>query len=196
MRTIEQKVFKFNELSKEVQEKVIAKWYENEDYPFLTDDLTEALNSMENQCFYDVKLSYSLSSCQGDGLSFAGTLDFEKFLVNIYSKHETLKPSIKKALLELVYKVYSTGKSKVWHYPYAWTGQIEFEYNHEDKAFKRIKKLFESEIFPEIQKYYMDACKSLEKEGYSILEYRMSIDEFTDMSDSNEYEYFENGKML
>ena len=42
MRTIETKVYSFSELSNEAKEKAIEKYYENENYPFLSDDLTES----------------------------------------------------------------------------------------------------------------------------------------------------------
>jgi hypothetical protein len=193
MRIIEQKVFAFSELSKEVQEKVIAKWYELEDYPSLTEDLTESLKAMNKQCFYDVKLSYSLSYCQGDGLSFTGTLDFEKFLENIYSKRENLKPSVKKALSELVFYIRSKGNAG--RYAYSSKSDIEFEYNSND-TYTHLENMFESDILPEIQDYYMSICRDIETEGYNILDYRMSIDEFTELAESNSYEYFEDGKMF
>ena len=34
-------VYKFNELTDNQKEKAIEKWYKIEDYPFLSDDLTE-----------------------------------------------------------------------------------------------------------------------------------------------------------
>jgi hypothetical protein len=194
MRTIEQKIYKFNELSKDIQQKVIDKWYESEDYPFLSEDLKESLKGMDNNCWENVELNYSLSCSQGDGLNFKADFNFELFLNKVYNKK--LKTSIKKELLELVYKIYSKGNTGL--YAYASPNDIEFEYNSIDSNENpsKLENTFETEILPEIQSYYMSVCKEIEKEGYGILEYRMSIDEFAEHSEVNEYEYFADGKLL
>lgn len=75
MRILETKVYSFDELSEEAKEKAIEKWYENEDYPWMEEDLTESCKALleENGCtFEDINLSYSLSYGQGDGLCFTG----------------------------------------------------------------------------------------------------------------------------
>lgn len=77
MKTIEVQLFSFSELSDEAKEKAISKWYEVEDCPFLTENLTERVKELLNEKgidFEDIKLMYSLSYCQGDGLCFTGTL--------------------------------------------------------------------------------------------------------------------------
>lgn len=45
----------------------------------------------------------------------------------------------------------------------------------------------------ELKNIYFEACKRAEKQGYSILEYRMDENEFSEFSDANEYEYNEDG---
>ncbi len=42
---------------------------------------------------------------------------------------------------------------------------------------------------------YRGICTKLENYGYSILEYRMTDEEFADCCDSNEYEFHEDGRM-
>lgn len=77
MRTIRIKLYKFSELSKEAKNKARDNWYENEDYPFLSETLTESCYYLlnENGCTYsDIKLLYSLSYSQGDGLCFTGSI--------------------------------------------------------------------------------------------------------------------------
>jgi hypothetical protein len=86
MRTIETKVYSFSELSNEAKEKAIEKYYENENYPFLSDDLTESCKEYlkENNCIYrDIKLYYSLSNCQGDGLCFIGEIEKDGKLLKL-----------------------------------------------------------------------------------------------------------------
>ena len=69
--TREYKVYNFNELNNESKDYAIEKYYETEDYYFLEDDILEELYQLDkHKIFEEVKLRYSLSWCQGDGLSF------------------------------------------------------------------------------------------------------------------------------
>lgn len=188
MRTIEQKVYRFSELEKTVQEKVIEKWYEEEEYPFLTEDLEQELENDERNIFEDdFKLLYSLSYCQGDGLSIKGNIDKEKIL-------NLLPEELKEKFKDKIYSIGSTGNKG--HYCFHSIQDIvyELDLNDEDDH-DEFYTIFEEEILPIIQNIYCELCKTLKRSGYSILEYRMSIEEFSELSDRNCYEYFENGKM-
>ena len=86
MKTVTYKVYDFNELSDKAKETAIEKWYENEDYPMLTEDLTESCKALldEKKIKHDeLKLYYSLSSSQGDGLCFTGKFQWKKYRVSI-----------------------------------------------------------------------------------------------------------------
>jgi len=77
MKTKTINLYEFSELSKEAKEHAINKWYENEDYSYLEDVLTESLKSLlkENGCEYNaIQVLYSLSYSQGDGLCFTGNV--------------------------------------------------------------------------------------------------------------------------
>jgi len=183
------KVYKFKELSKEVKEDVIKNWYENEDYPFLEDNISEELKQIDKY-FSDTKLQYSLSCCQGDGLSFSGEFDLEKFL-NYKTK---LKKSVKWAINELICNVSSKGNDG--HYCYAHKNDIEYEDNYcGTQRADRLYKLFEDKVLPMIQDYYLGICEKLEKMGYAELDYRMDNKEFAEHSEVNEYEYTKDGKI-
>ena len=81
METRTYNVYKFNELTKEAKENAINKWYEDEEYPFLEEDLRQELENIDTlKLFSDVKLQYSLSCCQGDGLSFSASIDIDAWL--------------------------------------------------------------------------------------------------------------------
>jgi hypothetical protein len=184
MRTIEQKIYKFSELSKEVKEKVIEEWYKKEEYSFLEMDLEESLKCNEKNIFEDdFKLLYSLSYCQGDGLSIKGDINIEKCLSLLFPK---MKKKDREFYIENIH-LFSTGNNG----RYSFASRNDIESCCDDEKEEKLL-FFESEYFPVIQDHYIDLCKKLELEGYSILEYRMDTEEF---SDSNEYEYFENGKM-
>lgn len=79
MKTItkEYNLYTFDELDQEAKDKARNKFNEHNDYPFLAENLREEIeNELETQGYKieDIKLYYSLSYCQGDGLMFEGKL--------------------------------------------------------------------------------------------------------------------------
>lgn len=186
-------VYDFKELSKEAKYYAIEKWYENEDYPFLEDYIQEELHQLdEHEIFEDIKLQYSLSYCQGDGLSFSAHINLKNFLDNIYSKK--LQQFKKDTIQNYIYKCYSKGNTG--HYCYASKSDIEYYENYQNGIERKYIDILWQDILEEIKKYYMNICNNLEKYGYSILEYRMNDEEFSEFCEDNEYKFFENGKMF
>ena len=190
----EYQVFNFNELSEEAKDKAIADHYEYEyeyGYTFLEDDIREELHQIDNY-FSDVELQYSLAYCQGDGLSFKGKFDLDKFLNNRYRKK--LKKSVRRALSDYIYNIHSKGNTG--HYCYAHKNDIEYDYNYQDsREFSYLEKIWQ-QVLEDIQKYYLNLCHKLERYGYDILEYRMTYDEFDEYCEANEHRFYESGKLF
>jgi hypothetical protein len=84
---VEYEVYDFKELSREAKDKAIEIWYEAENYPFLEEELTESCKALlkENKIKYfdDLKLGYSLSYSQGDGLHFVGNFEWKQYNIRI-----------------------------------------------------------------------------------------------------------------
>ena len=179
------KVYNFNELSTDAQEKAINDYYENEDYFFLNDDLEEELWQIDNY-FYDTQIYYSLSYSQGDGLCLSGTFDLENWLKDEYN----FKQSINDAVHNLVYSVESKINRR---YSFASKSDILVETYYNLYKYPNLEELIDS-IIDDIEDYYMDLCNKLELYGYSILDYRMDNVEFSDYADENGILYLSNGK--
>lgn len=160
MRVRTYNVYRFKELSKEAKANAIAKWYEKEDYPFLSEDLQESLKGLleQNKIKYndDLKLFYSLGYCQGDGLCFVGNFEYK-------GKHYKIIHNYRYYFAE------SVGISEITE-----EGEENYLPFQENKENLFIKK-------------YLSICKELEKEGYNILEYRMDNKEFGELCESNDY---------
>ena len=187
MKTVKVNLYQFGELSKDVQEKVIQKWYENEDYPCLSEDLINELAIIDKgQYWKGPVLSYSLGYCQGDGLSFSGTFDLFKWIKN---RHKEIKTVDFDNICNAV-RFISNG-NKGHYYCYCSRSDTEkdvLDYDLEEKYNLVIDKLEE-----EIADYYIDLCEQLEKYGYSILEYRMTVEEFAEMAEANGYYFHKDG---
>lgn len=191
MRTETIKIFKFEELSKEAQRKAIEqhKEWKNQDYWMLDlwhDCIKEEL---KEKGWHDVELQYSLSCCQGDGLSFSGVLDIKYFLDNIYSKN--LSNYKKWAINEYIYTVHSEGNKG--HYCYASKSDIDYIENYQDGIQRnRIDNLWQ-DILEEIKEYYYSLCKEYEKQGYNEIDYQLSDECIIRDIQANEYEFLKNG---
>lgn len=186
METRTYQVYKFSELSKEVQERAIDKWYDREDYQWLKDDIMQELYELDTlKLFSDVRLQYSLSYRQGDGLSFSANIDFEAFL-----KNKGLTTDKIDLLSNAVYKFVSTGNKGL--YCYAHKDQIQYEENerHVDAIWEEIDRYKE-----EIANYYIDICNKLKSYGYSVIEYRMSKEDFEELCEDNGYMFTKDGKL-
>ena len=88
MRKTTIKVYKYSELSEKAKAKVLSHFRENNTNDFLSDDLTEFIREelKKKRIFNEnLKVYYSLSNCQGDGLCFIGTFGYKKN--KIYIKH-------------------------------------------------------------------------------------------------------------
>lgn len=180
------KVFKFEELDEATKQKAIDKWYEAEDYPFLEEDIQAELEHLDTlKLFSDIKLQYSLSWRQGDGLSFSAQIDFTAFL-----KTKNIDLDRIDFLSNAVYKFKSKGNTGL--YSFASKSDIEYEENerHEDDIWIEIDG-----YKTEIADYYLDICKKLEKYGYSVLEYRMNFKEFAEHCEANGYMFKKNGQI-
>lgn len=189
METRQYTVYKFEELSEEVKVKAIEKWYENEDYPFLEEELRQQIEYSDKiKIFSDIKPSYSLSCCQGDGLSFSAEIDLGAWLKAKYPKLTT--KTIEKTLAA-VYKFQSKGNTG--RYCYASNSDIEWEDQGKELPDQLRKNI--DRFRDEIAEYYLNICKDAEDTGYDILDYRMDNKEFSELCESNGYMFKENGQL-
>lgn len=193
MKTKTINIYSFSELSQEAQEKAIeyfrdCKQNDGDLLMFFSDDVTEQL---KEKGWNDVKLQYSLSYCQGDGLSFSGKLNLKYFLEKEYS-HKLPKYKIN-ALCEYIYSVYSKGNTG--HYCFASENQIEYNENYQDNIErKNLDKLWQ-DVLSEIKTSYMALCRKFEKQGYNEIDYQLSDECIKEDIEANEYEFLENGKL-
>jgi hypothetical protein len=164
-QTVEFKIFKFMELSKEAKEKAKQDYYDVIDYPFLQEELQDwcaELLDKKKIKHENLKLYYSLSNCQGDGLCFIGDFKWGKYFIKITSPTS--------------------------HYMHKNSTIIDITY------IKRDEEVYASEVVEKAFKKIYDAiCDKLEKVGYDELEYRMTDEEFADHCEMNQYEFNEDG---
>ena len=167
-------VYDFEELSDEVREKVLNKFRENNEYDFLDENLNEELNILLKEAEIkptgEISLRYSLSCCQGDGLSFIGDFKFKDIDFEISLGHLSN------------------------HYAHSNTTDINTadEYDDSDDITEEIREIREKE-FREI---YFKICDELEKSGYNYIEAEDSDENLKENIKVNEYKFLVNGEIF
>jgi hypothetical protein len=165
--TTEHTVYSFDELSAEVQSKVIEEFQQSEfvnGFEWLADEMQYKLEELLNQNKLknaDVNVYYSLSYCQGDGAMFEGTLQYKGWNVSI---------------------------KQVGHY---------YHYNSKSIDIESVNTGLEApqKIYDEFNELYIDICKKLERYGYDAIESATTEEAIKDLINSNEYEFYSNGKL-
>lgn len=214
MKTITKtyKVYNYNELSDEAKEKVRQDYLDD---PVRNDlfyeDCMETIYNLFPQS--DLKVQYSLSSCQGDGLNIYGTLDVFN-LINLMKNRETLPFALLKKveknmdvftneeldILSQYYNYYCNSIEIPRNFRYCcsqadyinfadyWTEELEnaqIEYNND--------LIVKFEKF--VRKFFSKFNNMFEKAGYDFL-YNVSEEEIEDWCEANEYMFLENGTLF
>jgi hypothetical protein len=193
--------YKFNELSKEAKKK--ARYYYMEHY-FEPSDVTaqfeQDLHAVGTEgyeyCFTDAKVSWSLSCCQGDGVSFTGTWRNEA-MIPILNKVYDMK--IPRNVVRLIPFLALELKRTNHHYCHEYTVDTEIEvdtgygyYKRGEGTFKLIEKLVR-DIQERVENYRLKVCKELEKYGYAIMDGYESDDYLEDFYKGNGILFDEGG---
>lgn len=162
-------VYRFSELSENIQESIIEQYYINRSN-FILDDVDLSLHNQliselkDNNIHYEnEKVLFSLGHSQDDGVCFTGNFTYNN--INFEIKHNHYH-----------YHNYSTNF-----------------YIQEDNEYIAIN--IDAECLDLLNIYYK-ICDKLEKLGYEILETRMLPEEYSEMSDNNNYYYFKNGQLF
>ena len=167
MKTQQINLYEFEELSEEAKVKALDNHNENNDYDFLSDDLTEYLSQLleENGIKGEAKLFYSLGYCQGDGVCFEGNFEFKG--VNISVKHS----------------------GNYYH-----SNSVNIEADFEDNGDELKNDLIEA-VENDFKIVFKEICDKIEKTGYSQIEYENSEEAFKELCEANEYTFEANGEM-
>lgn len=190
MTTIQ--VYNFNELSQEAKETAINNFKNNYEInlDFFNDEAKEIIS--ERGFKGNIKLQYSLSNSQGDGLSFGCDYFDSQKLHEIF--REVLGSGKDKTIETILNNSYFKLNGNSGRYCYANIGDLEYIFddninapNIEEVVGKVEKKLVE---------IYLDLCKELEKMGYDEIEYQYSDEFIANELMELEFQFTEYGKII
>ena len=196
MRNVNVNVYEFDDLSKDVQESVIERYKDKLAY-LLNDDLKDIMKMEFNNHMHNLnfELAYSLNCCQGDGVSFTGSVEGKEELLefaNIVYDNKVPKNIIRLIKWDIIYKVDFVRNS--YHYVHKYTVapaiidnyNISNSYCHINKAITEFEK--------SINKWYSQVCDTMEKFGYDTKENLYSDDNIKSYIEENECEFFIDGR--
>lgn len=122
---------------------------------------------LETWGYEDCEISYSLNSCQGDGVAWYGTLGDDN-IRRLASRHLTKPPqigAINRVLDKGVVSISITNIST--HYHHFNTMRVDYDWDEDELT------AFENEavrdLFAAIEDDVVDCSKTLEREGYEIV---------------------------
>jgi hypothetical protein len=190
MKTIQ--IYNFNELSQEAKDYAINQCKDKfeTDLDFYYDNCIEAIK--EKGFFGNIKLQYSLSYCQGDGVSFSceyfDTKRLNKIFENILGqrKQKTIDLIINNCYFNLVG---NTGR-----YCYASSRDLEFRFDDNINA-PNIEEVV-GKVEDKLREMYLSLCEELIQNGYAEIEHQFSNEYISELLEANDYEFLEDGQLI
>jgi hypothetical protein len=193
-------LYKYDQLPTDEAKEKARDWMRGDDgnwEQWDSDDLTEQFQEhLKDDKWYDVNMSWSLSSCQGDGVSFTGSIGsldaFDLVRESIEHKYfRTLYTLCRRSLISVECERISN------HYSHHNTVQVNVDMyedyinrdaKHEDfrqEALDRFNELLED--------WKDDKCREFEKMGYEQIDYRSSDECVTEDIRANDYDFLVDG---
>ena len=194
------KLFTFNELSIEAQERaeqtyLSDEWVQSMKAEFFTEWATEEIETLFKDSVYKPEVYYSLTYCQGDGLHFEGSVNVLTFLKEFKDDLNFKEDDYLKLLNyleedEIVHNISHAGG----HYAHCYSVNHDFDldyfnYYYNGENSERLEVLL-NELEAFIEYHYEAVCLELEDIGYKHF---YSLSEF-DYDCLNDYYYLEDGK--
>ena len=198
MRTIETKVFNFDELTEQAKETAIEEVraiINNNFEPEI--DMLECmlLERIKEVGFDNPRLQFSLSHCQGDGLSFSA--DTYNKLYELYVK--VLGENKKTTARILSENTDVTIKGNTGRYCFSSDSDVELliepitsSYVYELDNCNEIVEQVESEL----RDIYLDLCNEMESTGYKFIEEATEDETIIEEIEANDREFTEQGELI
>ena len=196
MRSVSANAYKFDELSVSVQMKVIKR-YRDRLSDLLNYDLKEIVNAELNNLTHnlDFELAYSLNYCQGDGVSFTGSVEGKEelfMLAGLVYGNKIPNNILRLINYNIICKV-EFDRCNYYRYVHKYTVQTNIVCNYgTDKDYCHINKAID-EFEKAIDEWRLKTCDALENFGYDTIENLYGYDNIKCYIDENSLEFFLDG---
>ena len=189
MKTIEIELYKFIELSENAKNLAIENERNKEiEFDWFSDFCHEQIS--ENGFKGNIKLQYSLSYSQGDGLSFS--CDYFDNLNALFI--EILGTEKQKTIDTILNNISFKCDGNNGRYCYASKNDISLELD-DYKGNNCLIHEIVSKVESKLKDLYIDLCNQLEKQGYDDIDYQYSDEYITETLTENDYYFTIDGKI-
>lgn len=183
MKTIEIELYKFTELSENAKNTAIENERKKEiEFDWFSDFCHDQIS--ENGFKGNIKLQYSLSRSQGDGLSFY--CDYFDNLNDLFI--QILGTEKQKTIDTILNNIYFKCDGNNGRYCYASKNDITLELD-DYKGNNYLIHEIVSKVESKLKDLYIDLCNQLEKQGYEDIEHQYSDEYISETLTENDY-YF------
>lgn len=192
-------IYAFSELSREAKDKAKCDflWSECRNWDF--SDIVNNEIQMEFPCS-DLKIQYSICSCQGDGMNVYGNLDYQDILEKEKVKSNFTEKEIK-TLKWYFENVLVNGFTIPYNRNYSYcvcdmeNFTDEIYWNAECMSLKNIPYDLLKKFGCVARNYIRDFCNKWYNFGQDFF-LEISDEEYQEISDANDWEYLEDGSMF
>ena len=199
------KAYTFPELTGEAKEKA-KEWYLNDE--MLSWELTNNYES-DLSCIFpnsDLKVQWSLSYCQGDGVNIYGSVNMEDIFVLSQNApaYNWIDGYLTEKEIRTLRFYMSEYKNEVKipvnrRYSYCMADSIDlaedFRYELENMGIRDIRVSVLEKAERLVKQVFSQLCMEYEKQGYAEL-YEISDEDMEEICGSNGYYFLENGEFL
>jgi hypothetical protein len=204
MRTIETKLYRFEELSKEAQEKAIEKNSTiNVDHDFWHENVIEEWKEkLENIGFSETEIRFSGFWSQGDGASFISKRSYFKSILNYFDLDYKIRPNVLKLIedekIDFWCNVEARKYSPYCFYVHERTTEFNLDFGLPTGNYPNLEKYL-YEILIDLNDLIYQEIVSINKEIYRSLEkeydYLTKPEEIKETLIANDYEFTEEGEI-
>ena len=192
MRVQEVKLYTFNELSEDAKQLAIRNYRNNNQETFMDFFTEDAIQQIQEAGFRaPIKLAYSFSYSQGDGLSFSCDYFDSNVLHDIFK--DVLGSVFKDKTIEfLINNSEFRLRGNNGRYAYASASDIDFDIDSRLEYRHNVQGLFQR-VQLRLIDIYIGLCRKLEHQGYNEIEYQSSDEYISEELIANEYEFTADG---
>ena len=191
MREITKTVYTYEELNDTAKERARQKYgmFDDHDAEILTDAFEEELEELG---YTDADVRWSLSCCQGDGVSFTGEwsgAELRAICNRVYNG------DIPKNINRIIPFIKVEFRRIDSYYAHARTVYTDVDLFNGDRDLSSRFIDAMTELRKSINVDRIEVCGKLEKIGYAQIDWVESAENFAEMCEANEWEFYEDGEM-
>lgn len=193
-------IFKFEELSEEAQEVARAGYRKSldEDFSYESDAITESMestiSSKVNNLIDDLKVSWSLNNCQGDGVSFTGSISSDENIIAFLGMVLNRELSKNEVYMTRFIDSIDFVRDAYCHYCHENSVRTDINtcYTIAADAAPRVSNIL-TMFQQKIEEWRIALCKELENGGYKSIDFYHSNERIDNNIIANDYEFLADG---